>query len=182
MREKVWFHGGAPISDWSQVRWDRDRSESDLNAEGPGMYWTTDAEEASSYRHGSEGVVYRGVMRASFRKMPTKKPPLRLLLDLYGLASPDDQEVFLSNWQVEWPAKRPEVLRVLTKYTHQTTLFDACVTLYHDLFRYDSDAYVSAMRAMDYDGYVVKKGTTGGSRKRDHLVLWNPKAMEISDA
>lgn len=180
-KQKIWFHGGSRIENWNHVRWDRDRSESDLNAEGPGMYWTTDLDEAMGYAHGADrGVVYEGRMRAGFSLLPARRPTLAMLERFYAEASRDDQEVFLSNWQVEWSHMGPAVRAVLRKYANQTTLFDAFVTLYHDLFHYDADAYVNALRSMAFDGYVVKKGTTGGSRRRDHLVLWYPRAMDIS--
>lgn len=177
-RSGEWFHGGPRITDWSNMRWDRDRSESDLNAEGPGMYWTTDLEEAASYAHGG-GALYIGRMLPGFRHFPKGRPTLKALERLYWYADEDSQEIFLSNWSIEYPGSASAIRSVLTKYARQNTLFDAFVTLYHDLFRYDADAYVGALRDMKFDGHVIGKGETGGSRKRKHLILWNPRAMEI---
>jgi len=180
---QLWYHGGSLIENWEHVRWDRDRSTSDLNAEGPGMYWTTDDEEAWGYTHGHEdATVYVATMRDSFKLFPRKRPTMAALRDLYDFASPEDQEIFLSNWNIETPASKAEIAQALKPYTGQTSLFDAYVTLYHDLFRYDSDVYVAAMRSLGYDGFIVERGTTGGSRRRKHLILWNPRMLDIEEA
>ena len=175
-----WYHGGPRIADWNHVRWDRDRSQSDLNAEGPGVYWTTDPDEAWGYAHGaSDPVVYEATMRDSFKLLPKRKPTLKSLQDLYDYATHEDQETFLSNWSIEMPASQPQINQALKPYTGQDTLFDAYVTLYHDLFMYDADAYVAAMQSLGFDGYIVDRTQTGSSKKKKHLILYRPRAMEI---
>jgi len=181
-QRQLWYHGGPRIQNWEHVRWDRDRSTSDLNAEGPGVYWTTDQEEAWGYTRGEDATVYVATMRDGFKLLPKKRPTMRELRDLYELAGYEDQEIFLSNWGLEMSASRAEIDDALKRYSHQTSLFDASVTLYHDLFRYDSDTYVAAMRSLGYDGFIVDRGTTGGSRRRKHLILWNPRMLDIEEA
>lgn len=176
----TWYHGGPRILDWNDVRWDRDRTTSDLNAEGPGMYFTTDAEEAAGYM-GPSGVVLKAHMRPGFRLPPGGKPLLAELLALYDEADAEDQATFLSNWLVEYPAGRGQVRSVLARYARQETFMGAAVTLYGDLFRHDGEAFVKAMRALEYDGFVVTRGDSGGSRARSHLVLWNPSAMTFEE-
>ncbi len=167
----IWYHGGTRITDWSCVKWDRDRGKSDLNAEGPGMYWTTDPEEASGYACGKSSTIYSARLGSGFRFLPKKKPTLSELRELYDLADPERQEIFRSNWPDE------SLRGALGHYARQESLFDAFVTLYHDLFQYDADEFVAAMRSLGFDGYVVR-GTTGGSRRREHLILWNVRALE----
>ena len=176
-----WYHGGPRINDWNHVRWDRERSTSDLNAEGAGMYWTTDPDEAWGYARGHDPVVYEAEMQPGFRLLPHKKPTMAALRSIYDYADAESQEIFLSNWNIEAPASQGQIDSALHHYTGQTSLFDAYVTLYHDLFRYDAEAYVSALRALGYDGHVLEKGTTGGSKRRKHLVLWNPRALAIQE-
>lgn len=181
-RQHLWYHGGPRIADWEHVRWDRDRSASDLNAEGPGMYWTTDLDEAWGYTRGDDATVYVATMRDGFKFLPKKRPTMKALLDLYELAEADEQEIFLSNWNVETPASKTDVAHALKPYTGQTSLFDAYVTLYHDLFRYNSDVYVDAMRVLGYDGFIVERGVGGGSKRRKHLILWQPRMLDIEEA
>jgi hypothetical protein len=178
-QRQLWYHGGPRITDWNNLRWDRERGTSDGNAEGPGMYWTTDFDEAAGYTHHPDSTIYVATMRDGFRLVPKKRPTMAALRELFSLAEPDDQEIFLSNWQIEMPVTKQQIDSVLVRYSRQTTAFDAFVTLYHDLFRYDAGAFVNAMRSMGFDGYVLEKGTTGGSRLRKHLVLYNVRALEI---
>jgi hypothetical protein len=177
-----WYHGGPRIADWNRIRWDRERGSSDLNAEGAGMYWTTDPDEAWGYTHGApDPVVYEATFHPGFKHLPRRKPTMKDLRALFDYATAEDQEIFLSNWNIETPASQTQIDSALRRYSHQQVLFDAYVTLYHDLFRYDADAYVSALRSLGYDGYVLEKGTTGGSRRRKHLVLWQPRALDIQE-
>lgn len=175
-KSAIWYHGGPRIRPGSVISWDRDRSTSDLNAEGPGMYFTTSLDEAASYV-GDHGEVVRAQMRSGFRLLPKKRPSLATFRAFYDLAPDESKATFLGNWSIEYPATPHEVASALRHYTHQTTLHDALVTLYHDLYQYDADAYVSAVHELGFDGVVIAKGTTGGSARRDHLIVWNPSAL-----
>lgn len=176
----LWYHGGPRVTDWSSLRWDRDRSQSDLNAEGPGLYFTNDFDEAAGYI--GNGVILRGKTKPSFRFLPKKRPSPATLEALYTAASAESQEIFLSNWGVEWPASKHEVTRALSQYTKQPSLLDAAVLLYHDLFRYDSKAFVEAMFSLGFDGFIVDKGRSPhGKQPRKHLIVWNPRAITIEE-
>ena len=175
----VWYHGGPPVHDWAHIRWDRERGTADPNAVGPGMYWTTDPVQARGYAHDhADPTVYSATKRAGFVEFPRKRPALAEIRALYELADPEAQGIFLSNWDVDRDvATRTEVDRALLPYVRNSgPLFDAYVTLYHDLFAYDANAYVKALRRLGYDGYVVKMRE--GVR---HLVLWNPEAMKVEE-
>jgi hypothetical protein len=173
--DTLWFHGGPAIEDWGAIRWDRQRGTADPNAEGPGMYFTTDKDEARGYgRH-----LYVATMMRGFRLIPRRKVTPIVLRKLYELASPDDRQVFLSNWNVQqWPATPRQVDLALAHYDKQRqSNLETFVELYHDLFRYDDRAFVRAMVALGYDGHIV-----GRDPRRRHLVLYNPDAMIITKA
>ena len=55
----TWYHGGPVVRDWHDLVWDRDRSMEDLNAEGPGVYWTNKRSDARTYMPRG-GVIYCG--------------------------------------------------------------------------------------------------------------------------
>lgn len=176
----IWYHGGARITDWRDYRWDRDRTTSDGNAEGPGMYFTTSIEEAVGYLHRMpDPVVYAARLRPSFRLL-SGKPTLPFLLSIYAQASAEDQETLVTNFGVEYPAPMHAVQGVLRNYANASTKADAAIQLYHDLFRYDDGAYVAAMREAGYDGFIVPR-RQAGSRQRDHLILWNVAAVELGE-
>ena len=166
----TWYHGGASTRlVYDDHRWDRDRSTSSLNDEGPGLYFTSKYNQAAAYG----GVVVQTVLPASFRLLRTSvKPSMRRLQQLYRSASDEQQQMFLDDWNT----KDPKV--ALKPYTHQSSLHNALVTLYHDLFHYDANAWVDAVREFGFDGVVVPK--MYGVK---HLVVWNPSALgEVREA
>lgn len=176
----IWYHGGNRITDWRDYRWDRDRSTSDGNAEGPGMYFTTSIEEATGYLYQMpDPVIYAARMRPGFRLL-AGKPTLPFLLSVYAQASAEDQETLITNFGIEYPTSAYAVQGVLRNYVHASTKADAAIQLYHDLFRHDDGAYVVAMREAGYDGFIVPR-RRAGSRQRDHLILWNVAAVELGE-
>lgn len=181
-KRTTWYHGGPKIRPGSVMSWDRDRSRQDLNAEGPGMYFTSSYDEANGYAHAHpHGVVYRGKMKRDFHLLPKKGANLATLRALYELATPESKEVFLSNWSIEYPAPAGDVLRALEPYTRERSLHDALVTLYHDLYRYDANEYVRSLEVLGFDGVAFDKGIIDGHH-RLHLVVWNPGAMNLEPA
>ena len=176
----IWYHGGNRVTDWRDYHWDRDRTTSDGNAEGPGMYFTTSIDEAVGYLHRMpDPVIYAARMRPGFRLL-AGKPTLPFLLSIYAQASAEDQEIFITNYLVEYPAPAYAVQAVLRKFVHAKTKADAAIQLYHELFRHDDAAYVAAMHAVGFDGFTVPK-RQAGSRQRDHLILWNIAAVELGE-
>ena len=176
----IWYHGGTRITDWRDYRWDRDRTTSDGNAEGPGMYFTTSIEEAVGYLHRMpDPVVYAARLRPSFRLL-SGKPTLPFLMSIYAQASAEDQETLITNFGIEYPTSACAVQGVLRNYVHAATKADAAIQMYRDLFRFDDGAYVEAMREVGYDGFIVPR-RQAGSRQRDHLILWNVAAVELGE-
>lgn len=178
----TWYHGGPKIRPGSVMSWDRDRGKSDLNAEGPGMYFTSSYDEANGYAHGHpKGVVYRAKMKKGFKLLPKKGANLATLRAFYALAPKDSQETFLSNWYSEWPPSEEGLVRALMPYTREKSLHDALVTLYHDLYQYDASEYVTSLSTLGFDGVALDKGVIDGHR-RLHLIVWNPGAMDMEEA
>lgn len=164
---RYWFHGDtAPRNGFLDQRWDRKRHESSLNAEGPGIYFTESEEDAESYGP----HLYVAELKPGFKFLPKRRPTVAFLRKLYIAASPEDRELFLSNWD------NMTVPRILEKYSHQLTMHDAAVSLYSDLIR-DPAAWVYAMRELGYDGHVVEHRY--GAR---HLVVWNPNKITVREA
>jgi hypothetical protein len=154
-----WFHGDAAYRpDFSEQRWDRDRGTASLNENGPGLYFTSQFAEASSYG----AYVYEGVLKPSFRLMRPRKPTPSALERMFLHASEEEREIFLSNFDTTRPAV------ALKAYAHhQPTLFDAYLMLYGDLIRSPAE-WVRAMVALGYDGIVVQR-----RENCYHLIAWN---------
>ncbi len=179
-KEKVWYHGGRIIRHWTDLSWDRDRSTQSLNQEGPGMYWTSDYEEAVSYMdRGPEGVVYSAILKPGFSLISTSsKPTLKRLTMLFESATDEDQQRFVEDFGFE-RVSPASIKEALSNYIRQDSFVDAAVMLSADLFHYNADAYVEAMKSIGIDGFVVKRGVTGGSKLREHLISFSPDKMSV---
>ena len=163
-----WFHGdSSPRGDFTDQRWDRDATVASLLEYGPGLYFTSDIDEARNYG----GFVYEAELLPSFRLLPHRKPSLAKLREFYVLASEEDREIFLSNWGVTAPAP------ILKKYAHQDTLYDALVALYKDLFR-SADEWVEAVRQLGYDGVVLHLSKR--EPPREYLIVWSPERLRLT--
>jgi hypothetical protein len=168
-----WYHGGSSSAQFyfgENTRWERDRSTSSLNEQGPGIYFTSKFDEAMSY---GPIVVAMTLKKTANIIKPTTKPSLKVLSDMLGNASEEDRELFLSNFDYRGDG-RVDVRKALTGYvTRPDSLLDAVLMLGNDIFRDDSAGYVRAVRDAGLDGAVVPRsyGVT-------HLVLWNPKVVD----
>ena len=156
----VFYHGDRrPRTSFADQKWDRDRTTSSLNDEGPGIYFTSDYDQASSYGP----YVVEFSPSKDFRLMPAKKPTLKQLREVFDMVTNENQETFLSNW-----GEGVRATDILKKYTHQNTLHDALVSLYGDLFQFDSEDWIRAVRSLGYDGIVLEK-----SYGKKHMIVWN---------
>jgi hypothetical protein len=167
-----WYHGGSSARFYhdDDTRWDRDRSTSSPNQEGPGIYFTSKFDEAASY---GAVVVAMTLKKDATILKPTTKPNAGALLRILDAASEEDAELFLSNFD-ERGDGRVNRRMVVERYVRwRDSMLDAIQVLGNDLFRDDGAAYVRAVREAGFDGAVVPRsyGVT-------HLVLWNPKAVE----
>lgn len=169
MASIVWYHGGPRLTDLRTLKWDRDRNV-DQNANGPGLYWTTDREESQKYGQ----YHYRGTTNAGWRFMPNRPATAAFVKSLFDAASKERREAFLENWIDQ------TVTQALQNYVRHNTMLDASVLLYHDLFSYDADEYVRAIRTL-YDGVIVSFPKTTFSAARKHLICWSPEKMTFKD-
>lgn len=165
----TWYHGDtSPRAHFTDQRWDRDPSQASLLEYGPGLYFTSDCEEAT--RYGPH--LFQATLDRDFRLVPRRKPRLKDLLELYTYADQADQEVFLSNWDATNP-RAP-----LSRYALQDTLYDALLALYRDLIR-SADGWVAAIRALGYDGVVLDLPKREPPRK--YLIVWAPEKLVLRE-
>lgn len=167
VNDDIFYHGGNIIEDFSKLVYDRDRS-MDLNAEGPGLYFTNDLDEASVYGE----VVYKTKLIPGLKVIKeSDKPTLSILKKFLSYSSNEDKEMFLSNW-----GENPNINEVLANYINDNSLIEAFILLYHDLLSYSSSKYINIMIKLGYDGYLIDKGD------RKHLVVYNVSKFDIEQA
>jgi hypothetical protein len=164
VNSNIYYHGGKEITDISSLKYDRDRSSADLNAEGPGFYLTSDLSEAETYGD----VVYKTILPDSLNLITNEKPKLSILKRFYKLASDDRKYIFLSNYGEN---VSPDF--VLKQYVKEDLLIDSLILLYHDLLQYNSKEFVDIMIKLGYDGYKVDKN------KGTHVIMYNVSVLDL---
>lgn len=164
-RRLRWFHGDtADREHFRNQRWDRDSSvHGSPLAEGPGLYFTTSVGEARGYGP----HLYEAVLRPDFRLMPKRKPTKKLLRDLWYMASDEEKERFLSNFE---EGTNPG--RALAPYLRYPDMHYAAVILYNDLFM-SPESWIEAVKFAGYDGVLYERENS------KHLVVWNLERMQI---
>jgi hypothetical protein len=149
------------------MRWDRKRSEQDLNQEGPGWYFTSDLDDALRYGP----IIYRAKMKPKAKIIQaTLKSSLPALLAFVATASDGDLQDWGADFGIDRKVTSLDVRKILANYS-APTLLESMLALYHDLFRYQTTDYLRAAQFVA-DGVRIKK-----KNGVFHLVVWNPSIV-----
>lgn len=162
----TWYHGD-PIkrTSFAGQKMDRDRrSEQGGNENGPGIYWTSEREEAQHY--GS--WIHTATMKTIKARILTDriKATPTLVSNLIDAAAQERRESALLNWAETPGAALP---LAVASYVGMRTFADAAVAIYRDIFGYDADAWADAMTSIGFDAYQPAD--------RPHFIVYNPKII-----
>jgi len=150
--------------------------------EGPGIYFTSDYEDALKYTLNT-GVVKKVELSLSkvvpLSGQADEGEARQLLLWSMGLTSESELdsmdedaywETMLSNWG-EHPATAFEsaLSGFMSSYSSPHDLF---MGLWHDFYRYDAVVYLKNMVKLGYDGVIIPKDWGV------HYVVFNPNVIQ----
>jgi hypothetical protein len=164
-----WYHGTpTPINSWST-----EFVGQGTDQEGPGIYFTSNYEDAEGYaRKGStEGRVYTVSLNFNKTISETQKPNSAQLLQLIEWA--DDWEQGLQNiygeedYRKNWKMYKEDLLS-------GSTMLEACLDIWMNFYKHDSQGFCSSMVALGYDGFIKKKSFMNTY----HAIVWNPKIIK----
>lgn len=139
----------------------------DKNAQGPGIYLTTNKEEAQGYA-GAAGKVHTITLKPGARVMDYKRAASRKYLEaLIKLAPKTRRDIGLSNWD-----ENPKVAmkRALDTYQSEDEWLQGTLGIYHDFY---GDTHPN-----DFAKANVKAGVDA-VRVGQHLVVYNPEILVI---
>jgi len=156
---------------------DRDQHK-DPNSQGPGIYWTSDLEQAKSYAHPKGFIHVAKIPTSKLLKDTTPKPDRE---DVEWLIEKcDNPNGFLSNWGFgDGMTDRDQALAqaVNTYCNYADAMIDACVSVYHDAYgRTDADLWAYNMVRMGVDAYLHRLPDVW------HLIVYNPKVIKLVKA
>ncbi len=167
----IWYHGSPhKISSWSTEFVGQGDDQ-----EGPGIYFTSSYEDAEGYsrKDSEDGFIYE--VKLNFNKVlsPSSKPIIFELQKLIEWA--DDWEQTLQNIIGEETTKEnwKEYKKMLLE---EESMFTACQDVWYNFYKYDPQGYCSSMRALDYDGIILKKEFMGVY----HAIVWNPNIIKFN--
>ena len=163
-----WYHG----TPHNIERFIDDFVGTGTDQEGPGIYFTSNEEDAAGYaRKGNDPHMFK--VSLNFKKLvPLKgKIPVNECIQLLKWA--EDYENKLLNWGSEnqnenLKAQKQSLLKEQTP--HQ-----AFQSIFVDYYRYSPIEFVRGMVTLGYDGVIVPRGFMNVK----HAIVYNPKIIEV---
>jgi hypothetical protein len=174
MEEEIpteWYHGTpSPITSFSD-----EFVGNGIDQEGPGIYLTSNYEDAVGYARKSEsgtGVVYQ--LELNFRKLvPLNKKAIRKeIIQMIDWAP--ELETFLSNWD-ENPKKAK--LIALNSILNSKNAHDSFQSVWFDFYKNSPIDYVRNMVSLGYDGVMVPRSFMNTK----HIIVYNPRIIKVVD-
>jgi hypothetical protein len=165
----IWYHGRAandPTFSLEFVGQGHDQ-------EGPGFYFSRDAEDASKY--GGAGGSFLEV-EVNPRKLAsnTKQATPEEIQELIERAP--DYEIKLTDWDENPKMAMKKAIEGALKYNKNQK--DQFQQIWYDFYRDTPAKYCEALIAMGYDGHIADRRGRGW----DHLIMYNPKKIKIVEA
>lgn len=174
---RIWYHGDSTkrSSGFHDQKMNRD-ADRDPNAQGPGIYWTADKEQAKGYAY-KNGYVYTAEIRSSKIIKDSTKPNSAVIRKLILLAPKEDLDVGLSNWGYDESGKESfnqALEAAVNAYTHQSeSLIDSMLMVHHDIYRKEANTWTQAMVKCGIDAYLHKLPAV------EHLIVYNPNVIKV---
>lgn len=165
-----WFHG-------TSVNFDKFTDEfvgTGHDQEGPGIYFTSNEEDATGYSRKSDSHGALFIVNLNFNKaVPTnKKAKVSEIGQLIEWAS-NYQEI-LGNWD-----ENPKVAMktAMSSILREASCHESFKSVWYEFYRHEPVEFVRNLVMLGYDGVIVKKEFMNAY----HAIVYNPKAINIVD-
>lgn len=181
--KNVWFHGDPnKRENFCDQKMDRDPFIEDPNANGPGIYFTKDYNQARGYAE-PDGYVYTVKINPSagyiIREDDKVDEHHQFLFKLLKKAQDLDPEaVYYAVTDYGYEIMNVEDVRDghlkrIIESWDGLELIDAAVMSYKEFFGRNANAWANAMKELGILGYIQKQPET------DHLIVYNCQAIKI---
>ena len=144
---------------------DRDRSV-DLNENGPGIYFTSEIDEAKKYGD----WIHTVKINVNKKRLltDTTKSTIKLVNDLIMQCPKETRDMALTNFGEK------NALSIAINAYKNLTFIEAAISIYHDIFNYDANTWTKAMVTIGFDAYQPSN--------RPHMIIYNSSIIEILSA
>lgn len=137
--------------------------------EGPGIYFTSNMEDAAGYGR------YVHHVYLDIKKLPSLTRKAKRQEILWLLQQCDD----LDDKLMDWNEDRSTALRIaLNSMMSQDNEHQSFLSVWYDFYRYRPTEYVENMISLGYDAVVVPRNT---HTSVTHYIVLNPKCIRIID-
>ena len=148
-----------------------------VDQEGPGIYMTTNEEDAYGYARKSEnggtGKVYKVILQMN--KVIKDKGRVKESEIDSMIRWCEDYEEKLMDWGSENLEENMRLFKASLK--RENTPKDVFLSIWYNLYRYKPVDYVRNMVSLGYDGLIVQKEFMNTK----HIVVYNPKVIKVQE-
>jgi len=147
-----------------------------VDQEGPGIYMTTNEEDAAGYARKSEGDgrIYKVIVHLK-KPIPSKgrvkEAEIDSLIDWC-----EGYEDKLTDWGHE--NLQDNIKAFKQSLRRQPNPKEVFLSIWYDLYRHNPINYVRNMVLLGYDGLIVQKEFMNTK----HIIVYNPKCIEVVDS
>jgi hypothetical protein len=175
-----WYHGDtSKRTQWTNQNMDRDLSTGSPNQYGPGIYWTSDYNQARTYAY-PRGYVYEASINTKKFIKPTTRPNKRVLTKLILSLPARDLDNRLADWGYDpgFTSRQDALDQALESYLMEDTLLNAAIGISVDFWGSSvqaANAWAKAMVKIGIHGAIVKVS----SKPLYYAVVYNPNTIKV---
>lgn len=165
---RLWYHGD--LSQRLGFADQRMQNEANWNAMGPGIYFTSDKQQALGYA-GASGYVYTAEVSGKFAT-DEQKPTVKEIRKFLSMLDDEGRSYLFSNWD-----ENPQRAQRIVEATYTSMDF---VSAFADLGRQGGTDYGET--GQQWTAMMVKLGYAGMLHKLpsvEHLIVWDPNAITV---
>lgn len=151
-------------------------AEKAIDQEGPGIYLTTDFEDATKY---GKYVYKLKLAPGKFisDKTPASKANKNILARLIKFK--EDWQMNAQDWD-ENP-NRGLMVAIESAIDYNDSLKDVFLQIWHDFFRYRPKDYVNAMVKLGFGGLLINNAYGQGDFEGKHIILYDVSLISIEE-
>jgi len=147
-------------------------TEEATDQEGPGVYFTTDYDDAAGYG----GYLYTVKLRGRFLSDKASNEDVDRVDIEKMIRMGNEWEMNAQNWGEDYEAAIPNIIEDFIQYN--TNQKDVFLQIWYDFYRYEPVLYVRNMVKLGYDGLVIDRTKEDG-KMRTHIIIYNLNSIKF---
>jgi len=171
--DNKWYHGSSHKIE----KFSTDFVGEGTDQDGPGIYFSNNEEDASTYSKKEEGSSkFLYVVELNFKKLVpiTGRVNTKELEQMIYWSKNNGDEQYETNWS-NWDEDEEKAIKEAIKSYSSETPHEAFQSIAYDWYKDFPQDFCSSMRSLEYDGVIVKRQFMNVK----HAIVYNPKIIRI---